>query len=272
MKRLKIIDSFDLPIAEASGLCTAFLDGVEHLVAVGDADTRLAWTPLVDDLPTEWELLDLADWDELPSDLGQFEAVAAAGQGRVLVLGEEPSLLVLVDLATRACLGWWRLRILDEQDFAELWNRDENSRGEGLIPLADGHVLIVKEKRPVLAVECGFGGRRSEALQADREAWQPPEGNEIPVMHWSRVTDAPSDISDCACPDGSTLVALSDQDQCLVILEHDDESYRAGEPIPLDKKIEKPEGLAVTATGAWFVAMDTRDGDGALVRIANPEF
>ena len=42
MNRLRIIDSFDLPIAEASGLCTAFLDGVEHLVAVGDPLIDLA--------------------------------------------------------------------------------------------------------------------------------------------------------------------------------------------------------------------------------------
>ena len=123
----------------------------------------------------------------------------------------------------------------------------------------------------MLAIECGMGGRRSMDRFTLDGPWLAPEGHELPVVHWSQIEDAPGDISDCI-PVGRSLVAVSDQDCCLVAIDHDDESFRAGEQIPLDKKIEKPEGLTVTSSGEWFVAMDTRDGAGALVRIADPEF
>jgi hypothetical protein len=269
MTRLKIIDSYDSPIAEASGLCTAVLGGAECLVVVGDADNTIAWTPLVDDAPSEWSELDLSGLDGVPEDLGQFEAVADAGAGRLLILGEEPALVVLVDPIAGECVGWWRITMAESPDFADLWDREENSRGEGLIPLAAGHVLVIKEKSPVVAIDCGAGGRRSWDDEPDDAPWEAPDGHELPVAHWSNVENAPRDLSDCVRVEGR-LVALSDRDSCLVELAHDDESFAAGEPVALDKKIEKPEGLAVSTSGAWFVAMDSRRTRGSLVRIQPP--
>lgn len=272
MSRLKILDTYDSPIDEASGLCTATLtDGHECLVVVGDADTTIAWTPLRTGRPSQWQKLNLAGLAGVPGDLGQFEAVADAGQGRVLVLGEEPALLVLVDPLAAECRGWWHLTMQESPDFQELWDRDENSRGEALLPLADGHVLVVKEKSPVVAIECGPGDRTSWDRAIAADAWAAPEGHELPMIHWSDVDNAPRDISDCTLTDGR-IVAVSDRDACLVVLEHDDESFAAGAPLYLDKKISKPEGLAVTAAGEWFLAMDSRDTSGSLVRIEAPAY
>lgn len=272
MARLRILDTYDSPIDEASGLCTATLsDGHECLVVVGDADTTIAWTPLESGAPSQWQKLDLTELAGVPDDLGQFEAVADAGQGRVLVLGEEPALLVLVDPLAGECLGWWHLTMKESPDFQELWDRDENSRGEALLPLPDGHLLVLKEKSPVVAIECGPGGRTSWDRSAVVDVWAPPDGHELPVVHWSDITDAPRDISDCTLSDGR-IVAVSDKDACLVLLTHDGESFAAGESLPLDKKISKPEGLTVTAAGEWFVAMDSRETSGSLVRIQAPSF
>lgn len=270
MARLKIEETFDLPIAEASGLCTSMISGAECLVAIGDADTSVCWSPLVDGRPTQWEVLDVAGIAGLPEDLGQFEAVADAGTGRLLIMGEEPALLVLIDPVEQRNLGWWHLTTAEKPDFARLWDKDPNSRGEGMLLLGDGHVLVLKEKRPVMMIEYGLGGRTSWDRVIPAGSWREPPGSTLPVVHWSEVDGAPSDVSDCAWFDGR-LIALSDRDCCLVVLTASQESYVAGEPIALDKDIEKPEGLTVTSSGEWFVAMDKRDGAEALVRIRAPE-
>lgn len=269
MARLSVIEWFDLPIREASGLCCATFDGVEHLVAIGDADTSVAWTPLVSERPSEWQVTSVADIEGLPDDLGQFEAVADAGDGRLVIMGEEPALVVLIDPRAQRCDGWWRLVVREQPDFAQLWDADENSRGEAMILLPDGHILVIKEKRPVMAVEYGPSGRRSLDRSRPASPWEPPAGHELPVAHWADVVDAPGDLSDCVAV-GGRIVAVSDQDRCLVVLDHSDETLVAGPPISLGKKIEKPEGLAVTASGTWFVAMDTKTGSDSLVTIEPP--
>lgn len=269
MSKSRVTEWWDLPVREASGLCCAMWEDTEHLVVVGDADTSVAWAPLVDDRPTEWTVLDVSDIAQMPPDLGQFEAVADAGGGRLAIMGEEPALLVLIDPRARRCDGWWHLDVKEKPDFAELWDADENSRGEAMVLLPDGHVLVFKEKRPVMAVEFGPEGRHSLDRLQPTAAWSGPDGHTLPVVHWSDIDDAPGDVSGCVVVDGRIML-LSDQDRCLVPLQHSDESFVAGEPIGLVKKVEKPEGVAVTSAGTWFVAMDTKSGTEALIVIERP--
>ncbi len=62
-----------------------------------------------------------------------------------------------------------------------------------------------------------------------------------------------SDVSDVTVHDDQVWL-LSDQDQCFGPL--------GGPQIPLG--LPKAEGLARTAQGKWLVALDNRDGRGAL--------
>lgn len=267
MSRLRVLARYDSPVREASGLCVFTLGGREHLAVVGDRRPIVAWAPLEAGAPGEWTECDVAHVAGAPDNIGQFEGVADAGEGRLLVLGEEPAMLILVDPVAGRCLGWWSISVTDLPDFQELWDRDDNSRGEGVLPLADSRVLIVKEKDPVLAVELAPPGEPSSvAWKGVGEAWRIPAGNTLTVSHWAEVADAPGDLSDCE-PVAGRVLAVSDQDRCLVELVREGESVSVGKRIALDKAIDKPEGLAVTASGDWFVAMDAPDRAGAIVEI-----
>ncbi len=270
MARLKILDRFDSPVREASGLCCFDLDGAEQLAVVGDRDSVLAWAPITPDGPGQWRTLALTELPGAPADVGQLEAVAAAGDGRVVVLGEEPALLVLVDVAGSVIEGWWHISTAESPDFAQLWDRDDNSRGEGLQLLPDGHALVIKEKDPVVIVEVGPDATRASLdWQSMPATWDAPAGHSLRPVHWLDIDSAPGDLSDCEVVDG-VLYAISDQDRCLVQLRHDQESLVVGESWKLDEKVEKPEGLAVTAGREWYVAMDTGNAAGAIVRIRPP--
>lgn len=270
MGRLKILDHFDSPVREASGLCCFTCDGQEYLAVVGDRSNTIAWAPVADDGPGDWRELVLDDLAGLPPETGQLEAVADAGGGRLVVMGEEPAILVLVDVLAAQVQGWWHITTSGDSDFAQLWDREENSRGEGLVLLADGHALVIKEKNPVVIIEIGPGGdRRSLDHVSAPTRWDVPPGNDLPVVHWVEIPSAPADVSDCEVV-GGVIYALSDQDRSLVVLGHDQESFDITDRWDLDKKIEKPEGLAVTSTGDWYIAMDTRDGRDAIVRIQSP--
>lgn len=270
MARLKILDRHDSPVPEASGLCCFDLAGVEQLAVVGDRDSVLAWAPITPTGPGKWSTLALAELPGVPADIGQLEAVAAAGDGLVVVLGEEPALLVLVDVAAAAIVGWWHISTAESPDFAQLWDRDDNSRGEGLSLLPDGHALVIKEKDPVVVIEVGPDATRASLdRQSAPATWEPPAGHSLQVVHWMEIDSAPGDLSDCEVVDG-ILYGISDQDRCLIQLRHDQESLVVGESWDLDKKVEKPEGLAVTSGGEWYVAMDTPKGGRAIVRIEAP--
>ena len=275
MSRLAVRDAFDVPIDEVSGLCTVSLERVEHVVVVGDRDTTIGWAPWEQGRPGEWRTLTVSDLADCPEDAGQFEAVATSGEGRIVILAEEPALLMEVDLAEQACVGWWHLDVTADRRLAKRWDADENSRGEGLLLGRDGQVLVVKEKDPVLTVVFGPVDVVEGAPSTDSHngwgtsPWSGPRDHSLVVQAWSPLGGAPADISDATVWDGSVWV-LSDQDRLVARLEQGADAWLVADTFPLDKGIAKPEGLAVTGDGSVLIAMDSRDRTGALVRVDPP--
>ena len=84
----------DVPVPELSGLAlTATADGQPQLLAIGDRKSVLARAALTDG-PLEWALLGL-DHSGAERDR-QFEAVAATGDGTILLLCEDPPLVLVL--------------------------------------------------------------------------------------------------------------------------------------------------------------------------------
>lgn len=220
---------YDAPIREVSGACFAG----DRLVLVGDVEPTLAWTPWAGQ-PGEWTLVDVAALPGAPEDTGQFEAVEHVAGDTVLILCEEPALLVAVDLGGPRVTGSWHLRV-DLKGLAKPWRKDANSHGEGMF-FQNGRLFVVKEKKPVAIIDFG--------------PW-PPAGDDLTAVSWDEI-DLP-DVSD-ACVVNGTVWLLSDQDRCRLSL--------AGERAAVD--LDKPEGLARTPEGTWLVAVDNRDGRKAL--------
>lgn len=238
--------SYDAPIKEVSGAC--FVD--DRLVIVGDAAPELAWTTW-DDGPGTWTVIDVSDLPGVPKKAGQFEAVEHLADDVVLVLCEEPSLLIAVDLADRQVVGHWRLEV-ELKDLRKHWKKDTNSLGEGLF-LGPDRVFLIKEKNPTAIVEFGVDGQDSLGEYRPGQ-WQPPDTDALTALAWWEI-EGFSDISD-VCVVDETVWVVSDEDRCLGPVD--------GTCNSLPKKIDKPEGLARTPEGDWLVAVDNDDGKSAL--------
>lgn len=234
---------YDAPIAEVSGAC--FVG--DRLVLVGDAKPVLAWTTW-NEGPGTWETLNVARLTGAPSDTGQFEAVEHVGGDTVVILCEEPALLVAVDLVSRTVTGWWHLSV-DLKGIAKAWRKDQNSHGEGLF-FGHDRVYVVKEKKPAVILEFGLPGQRS-AGQPRPGTWAPPPSGELVALA-SWEVDL-SDVSDVCVHDGQVWL-LSDQEACF--------GPMGSAQTPLG--LPKPEGLARTPEGTWLVTLDNPDGRGAL--------
>jgi hypothetical protein len=134
----------------------------------------------------------------LPDDLDrpggpQWEGVAADGAGRVVVLGERGSELVL--LSPEFAFDR-RIRLRHE------WEGDRRAGLEALVLLRDGHVLAAKQRRPVRLLEFGPAGDRpiglvpSAALPAGEAARLPPGRELVCLASWGVVGDDLPSVND----------------------------------------------------------------------------
>jgi hypothetical protein len=184
---------YDAPIAEVSGACFAG----DRLVLVGDSEPVLAWATWAEG-PGQWHTLDVSALPGAPSDTGQFEAVEHLDDDIVVILCEEPALLVAVDLGAEQIVGSWHLHV-DLKGLAKPWAKDPNSHGEGFF-FGPDRLFIVKEKKPAAIVE--FGIRGQESIGAPRVGtWRPPADGELTALAWTELDL--EDVSD-VCVVGRT--------------------------------------------------------------------
>jgi hypothetical protein len=202
----------------------------------------------------------------------QWEAVAADAAGHLFLLEEAGRIHVLAPHlgALRATIA---IDMSADPALAREWDAAENSRGEGLVLLRDGRVLLVKEKRPPRLIELGPRGARAAGVAPDRLAPEPfplpagPAPALVPLQTWPfDRREGLSDLSDAAVgPDGS-LYLVSDEDRCLLRIDPglpaEGGTARVLERWDLPKKVKKPEGLAILADGSPLLAVDRSEDDG----------
>jgi hypothetical protein len=270
------VDTTSIPLEEVSGICTfGQPDGSTAMAAIGDATSILALTTIGDGRVGTWTELDLADLEnsELPRRGTQAEALASDGTGLVLVLVEEPGAVFLFDLGLGRQIARIELVVGADQPVARAWGRDTNSRGEGLVLLRDGHLLVLKEKDPPALLEFGPAGAAPkgfgpERLLAPGSAWSRPDGGAVrleALATWLLPDDVAKrlgDASDLAAGFDGRLYLLSDQDSSVARVAEG--APITGGTIDLDQirtiegKPDKAEGLALLPDGRVYVALDTR--------------
>ena len=273
----QVLARLEIPLLEVSGLAVGVIDGAPVVLAVGDRGPDVAHARLdADGVPGQWSSSDLRELDAAPSGAArQAEAIAVDGGGRVVVLTEDPGALALVDVATRRWLGTAGLDVSRVEGLADGW-RDAASRGEGLVLLRDGHVLVAKEKRPAGLVELAPAGAAARGVDASTllpagEPWALPVGD-LQAVAWWPLEEGLDDISDLAVgPDGSLLL-LSDQSRAIGRLAGPLDPGAAGCALDaiwrLPKKLAKAEGLAVLPDGRLLVAVDRPDAGRNLAVLA----
>ncbi len=79
------------------------------------------------------------------------------------MLQEEESRVLVLSADAKELLGTFALVVPEETPgYGAKWHEKPNERGEGLVLLDGGHVLVAKQKNPACLIE--FGPRRDTAL------------------------------------------------------------------------------------------------------------
>lgn len=252
------------------------------LIAVGDAEAKIAWSSLSrgDGSEFDWHKKSIAklSGSELPKYDPQIEAVCADGIGRILLLQENPQRAEVIDLKSLEAVALIDLVVEGRDKIARAWRDPKGSRGEGVVFLPGGHLLVAKEKKPAVLIEFGPTHSRSRGLVrggalADGKRWSIRKGRHrfVALAIWlpdKTLTKACADFSDLAIGPDGCLYLLSDQSATLARL--DDLPAGGGTAAlrnawPLGDLHGKPEGLAFTAQGHAIVGLDTRKARRNLV-------
>ncbi len=289
LPRLVLSELIDLPVVEASGVTVRHTERGAVILVVGDRTAEVGACVIgADGALGDWETIDLAElpgWPLPPGD-SQFEAIAADGGSVVALMSEDPPLVLVADTVTREFCAEIRLTapagsVLDGQ-----WD-DASSRGEGLVFLRGGRLLVAQEKRPRALIEFGPVGTQpqglsSEDLLALGESWEAPTGQVdfVPLSMWelkSAAKKALGDVSAIGTDTEGNLWLLSDKSQRVgrlgldVPLDPDDDVVRDLDEIwELPNGAVKPEGLAALGDGRVLVALDTRSTSGNGMIVTRP--
>ena len=266
----------DVPLREVSGICLhRSRNGRTSLIAVGDRVAKIAWfsQPRSDRGRINWHTKNIAklSGSTLPKRDSQIEAVCADGLGRILLLQEAPPRVELIDPKALKVAASIDLEVEGRSEIARAWCDPKGSRGEGMVLLPGGHLLIAKEKKPAALIEFGPPRSRSRGLVrggalANGERWPIKEGHRrfVALAIWlpnKTLAKTCADFSDLEIGPDGRLYLLSDKSSTIARL--DDLAAGGGTAALLDAwqlgDINgKPEGLAFTAQGRAIVGLDTR--------------
>jgi len=280
---LRVRRVVDVPLREVSGICLRRgRNGRMSLIAVGDRVAKVAWFSLSrsDRVRIDWHKRSIAklSGSELPKHDPQIEAVCADGGGRILLLQETPPRVELIDVEALRAVTSIDLVVEGRGEIARAWSDPKGSRGEGVVLLPGGHLLVAKEKKPTALIEFGPPHSRSRGLArggalANGARWPIKRGRHrfVALAIWlpdKKLAKTCADFSDLEIGPDGCLYLLSDKS--FTIARLDDLPAGGGTAALLDAwrlgdLDGKPEGLAFTAQGRAIVGLDTRKARRNLV-------
>lgn len=269
-----------IPLAEVSGLGLRSYLGQRQLIAIGDAELTLATAVLPSSVkPSELSFTrhDLAALFAF-SPPSQWEAVAADSSGRVFLLEENPGAVFVVSADLSELLHTFELRVEDDgpqwkRDLAGAWEAETNSRGEGIALGAQGHLLVLKEKRDPCVVEFAPQGEAPAGLSAPLlEPFPLPDTERselVPVRLWefaSTARDVLPDMSDLFIAGDGRLYVVSGDGRAIGRVREfldpsDDGKLHLDAAWKLPKEIANPEGLVLLEDEEPWVASDSPDDE-----------
>lgn len=257
-----------LPLNEVSGLGVRTVNGKPQYLAIGDSSTTLVTFNVgAEGTPTSVKSNDLSAI--FPDSNSQWEAVAGDSSGHVFIESEgEATISVLsTDLKLQHLI---HLTVPKDNPLSSSWDRDDNSRGEGMLLLSNGHILIAKEKGPPALMEFAPKGEAAAGYSpalALKGAFEYPSGSEsefVAVKNWelkSSVARLIGDISDLTLDADGAIMLLSDQSRAIARIEKelsvDEEKVDLKAIWNLPRQVDKPEGLQLI-NGKPIVSCDLK--------------
>jgi hypothetical protein len=275
-RQLTIRQVFDVPLLEISGLGQRPRSPEQEMqvLAVGDED----FTVVSANVESSTSLSDfrthrlhdlLGGSDEYGS---QWEAADGDSTGRVFILQESPGKVFILSSELDRLLHTIDLSVADNERLD--WKKSPNAQGEGLVLLANGHVVVAKEKEPPLLIEFGAEGEEASGIVSDllllerRRFPEPAEANSkhVALTVWDLDGEADAridDISDVAVGPDERLYLLSDESRCIARVEHQLPAAQRKLSITavwkLPEEIVQPEGLVLMDDMTPLVAIDRQE-------------
>ena len=215
-----------------------------------------------------------------------FEGVASDSSRRLFVLQEGASRIVvfnpdLASVAHQIALVVKR----NEPGIGKQWRAQSNSRGEGLLLLRNGHLLIAKQKDDPWLIEFGPAGE-SAAGFSPGDAVGPGETFSLDhavtrfevLASWPLAPGTPlRSLNDLAVDGVGRLWVISSVSRRLARLKN--ELRPGGEPaafevVPLPAELfadddDRAEGLVNSADLGWLVAVDHRRNAANLFQLGD---
>lgn len=300
-RALTVTQQYNVPITEVSGLAIVRSSKKEsketdedsvNLYAVGDKThevARFRFNGMADVIIDVHDAAPVIGKDK--KDASEWEAIAADGKDTICMLNEPRSEISCLDLGLQQDRGSFSLDTSSISDLDSAWKARSNSRGEGMILMQKGHVLILKEKEPPMLVEFGPEGEApmgygpSAFLQAGEAfaGFQPvnPDKADQPnrpgrraspqrlvaLKTWkfsARLSDLAKDASEITLgPDGRVYL-LSQEGSALIRLEKTlkpDENKVGvdhGAYWNLPAGLEKAEGLVIDNHMRPWIGIDIK--------------
>lgn len=294
---LKIAESMTLPMHELSGAALRTLpDGGFEFIGVSDRAPTLIKT----DLDAQGRMVpgkvSQADFgktlverfslcrsahskecsDQIAGLTTQWEAVATDGVGRIFVVQETTSNVVVLDPALANVAAVLSFDFFVKRDGTPLQPGKKGSRSlaEGLILLKNGHIIVAKESFPASLVEFGPAGHKALGLSADTlldtdESFDVATAGGatarvdlVPLATWQRAGESGKcDQSDIAADRDGRLYVLSQK--CVNISIYNglnpDEARVSPESLwTIPPKVKNPEALAVVGSNRFVVGSDIK--------------
>ena len=204
----------------------------------------------------------------------QWEGVAVDGSGHVFVLQEHagparPSHVFVFSPDQEALVGVVELHVPEgDEEWVRSWLADPNARGEAVVLLGHGRLLVVKQADPIRLIEFGTPGMRPLGLGRDQLAGGPSVSGRPfairyePLRSWGlEPGDEPplETLNDATVWEGA-LYVVSRSSRRVARLESagppSAQALMVARSWTLPGAIEHPEGLAILADASPVVADD----------------
>jgi hypothetical protein len=275
--RLEVLEAYSLPMREVSGLALAQSgEGGVDIYAVGDASYDLG--RLRAEGPPRNVGIQVRDVAAIasadPDAASQWEAIAMDGPLGVCALAETSARVTCLGGDQTQVVAEFGLDVTSIPNLERPWTEEPNSRGEGMVLFREGHVLLLKEKKPPLLVEFGPEGEHPTGWNADAplragETFAvPASGTLVALKVWEfadNLAALAKDGSDLTVgPDGH-LYMLSQESAVLIRLEGtlrpDEDKVHAAAAWRLPQDLDRAEGLVIDGRMHPWVAVDVHATD-----------
>ena len=226
MSEVAIGFPYRLQLDQVSALCVRRDgDGAEELVAVGDEDFAVLTAALDGGRLTAQETANVGDALDDPPGKSDWEAVATDATGRVFAIAESSADVIVLSRSLQRQLHRIVLKPEEGPDRRARKLLEGDNRGpEGFLLRAGGHLLVVKQRKPILLIE--FGPRQDRVRGLGAAARLGPEsefelspGDEtelFPLHSWELSDEeAVGSANDLAIDTGGRLYAISSRTHCI---------------------------------------------------------